>query len=72
MTLPSDRIMATTRAQQSVEDRDVLTRGIMSHLTQINANKEGSTTPFINNLGITKVFKDEDKEEEVSVIDLIR
>ena len=71
MTLPSDRIMATTRAQQSVEDRDVLTRGIMSHLTQINANKEGSTTPFINNLEITEIFKDKDKKKETSVMDFI-
>jgi len=38
---------------------------------QINANKEGSTIPFIDNLEIIKVFKDEDKEEEVSVIDFI-
>jgi len=39
---------------------------------QIDANKEGSTAPLINNLEIIEVFKDEDKEEEVSVIDLIR
>jgi len=38
---------------------------------QINVNKEGSTIPFINNLEITEVFKDEDKEEEASIIDLI-
>jgi len=44
----------------------------MSHLARINANKEGSTALFIDNLEITKVFKDEDKEEEVSVTDLIR
>jgi len=37
----------------------------------MDANKKGSTIPFINNLKITKVFKDKDKEEEVSVIDLI-
>jgi len=37
----------------------------------MNANKEGSTTLFIDNLEITEVFKDEDKEEEVSVMDLI-
>jgi len=37
----------------------------------MNTNKEGSTAPFINNLEIIKVFKDEDKEEEVSVMDLI-
>jgi len=37
----------------------------------MNVNKEGSTAPFINNLEIIEVFKDKDKEEEVSVIDLI-
>jgi len=37
----------------------------------VNANKEDGTVPFINNLEITKVFKDEDKEEEVSVTDFI-
>jgi len=37
----------------------------------MNANKEGSTAPFINNLEIIKVFKDKDKKEEVSVIDFI-
>jgi len=44
----------------------------MSYLAQMDLNKEGSIAPLINNLEITKVFKDEDKEEEVSVIDLIR
>ena len=38
----------------------------------MNANKKDSTAPLINNLEITEVFKDEDKEEEVSVTDLIR
>jgi len=38
----------------------------------MDANKEGNTTPLINNLEIIKVFKDEDKEEEVSVIDFIK
>jgi len=37
----------------------------------MDANKESSTTPFINNLEIIKVFKDKDKEEEVSVMDFI-
>jgi len=41
-------------------------------LAQINANKEGSTAPFIDNLEITEVFEDEDKEEEVSVTDFIK
>jgi len=37
----------------------------------MNINKEGNTVPFINNLKIIKVFKDKDKEEEVSVMDFI-
>jgi len=37
----------------------------------MDANKEGNTTLFINNLEIAEVFKDEDKEEEASVMDLI-
>jgi len=37
----------------------------------MDVNKKDSTAPFINNLEIIKVFKDEDKEEEVSVIDFI-
>ena len=37
----------------------------------MDINKEGSTAPFINNLEIIKVFKDKDKEEGVSVTDLI-
>jgi len=44
----------------------------MSYLAQTNANKEGSTAPLINNLEIIKVFKDEDEEKEVSIMDLIR
>jgi len=44
----------------------------MSYLAQMDTNKESSTTPLINNLEIIEIFKDEDKEEEVSVIDLIR
>jgi len=38
----------------------------------MDANKEGNTAPLIDNLEIIKVFKDEDEEEEVSVMDLIR
>ena len=38
---------------------------------QIDANKEDGTAPFINNLEIIGVFKDKDKMEEASVIDLI-
>jgi len=37
----------------------------------MDANKEGSTIPFINNLEIIEVFKDKDKEEEVSITDFI-
>jgi len=37
----------------------------------MDANKKGSTTPFINNLEIIKVFKDKNKKEEASVTDLI-
>jgi len=37
----------------------------------MDINKEGSITPFINNLEIIEVFKDKDKEEEVSVMDFI-
>jgi len=37
----------------------------------MDANKKGNTAFFINNLEIIKVFKDEDKEEEVSVMDFI-
>jgi len=38
----------------------------------MNANKEGSTIPLINNLEIIEVFKDKDKEEDVSITNLIR
>jgi len=37
----------------------------------MDINKEGSITPFINNLEIIKVFRDKDKEKGVSVIDFI-
>jgi len=37
----------------------------------MDANKESSTVLFIDNLEIIEVFKDEDKEEKVSVTDLI-
>jgi len=37
----------------------------------MDTNKEGSTIFFIKNLEIIKVFKDEDKGEEVSVMDFI-
>jgi len=38
----------------------------------MDANKKGSTAPLIDNLEIIEVFKDKDKEEEVSVTNLIR
>jgi len=38
---------------------------------QMDANKENGTAPFINNLEIIEIFKDKDKEEGASVIDLI-
>jgi len=37
----------------------------------MDANKEGSTVPFIDNLEIIEIFKDEDEEEEASIMDLI-
>jgi len=37
----------------------------------MDINKKGSTTFFINNLEIIKVFKDENKEEGASVMDFI-
>jgi len=37
----------------------------------MDANKKDSIIPFINNLEIIKVFKDEDKEKRVSVMDFI-
>jgi len=40
-------------------------------LAWINANKKDGTAPLINNLEITEVFKDKDREEEASVTDLI-
>ena len=43
----------------------------MSYLAWTDANKEGSTVLFIDNLEIIKVFEDKDEEEEMSVMDLI-
>ena len=37
----------------------------------MDVNKKGSIALFINNLEIIEVFKDENKEEEASVTDLI-
>ena len=38
----------------------------------MDSEKESNTIPLINNLEIIEVFKDKDKEEEVSVINLIK
>jgi len=38
----------------------------------MDVNKKNSTAFFIDNLEITEVFKDEDKEEEANIIDFIR
>jgi len=38
----------------------------------MDTNKEGSTAPLINNLEIIGIFKNEDKEEEASIMDFIR
>ena len=37
----------------------------------MDANKNGSIIPFIDNLEIIKVFKDEDEKEEASVMNFI-
>jgi len=37
----------------------------------MDVNKEDSTAPFINNLEMTEVFKDEDEEEGASIMDFI-
>jgi len=71
MTIPCNSIDATTKAQQCVCGNNRY-RGIISHLAQADANKEGGTVPFINNLEIIEVFKDEDEEEGVSVTDFIK
>ena len=70
MTISYDNINATIRARRCAYGNDCC-RGIMSYLAQTDVNKEGSTTSFINNLEIIGVFKDKDKEEEVSVMDFI-
>jgi len=65
-----DNINATIKARRYACGNDCY-RSIISYLAQTDANKEGSTTPFINNLEIIEIFKDKDKEKEVSVIDFI-
>jgi len=62
--------MATTRVWRYAYGNNHY-RSIISYLAWTNANKKGSTAPFINNLEIIKIFKDKDKEEEASIIDFI-
>jgi len=69
--MPCNSINAITRAQRCACGNDRY-RGIMSYLVWTDANKKGSTVSLIDNLEIIKVFRDEDKEEEASVMDLIR
>jgi len=69
--MPYDSIDTTTRAWRCACGNNYC-GGIISYLVQTNANKKGSTAPFIENLEIIKVFKDKDKEEEVSIIDFIK
>ena len=69
--MPYNNINATTRARRCAYSNNRC-RGIISYLAQTDINKEGSTIPFINNLEIIKVFKDKDKEEEISIINFIR
>jgi len=37
----------------------------------MDANKEDGTVPFINNLKIIEVFRDESEKKEASVMDFI-
>jgi len=69
--MPYNSIDATTKARRCA-CRNNHCGGIISHLAQTNANKEGSTAPLINNLKIIEVFKDKNKEEKASITDLIR
>jgi len=71
MIMPCDNINATTRVRHCAYSNDCC-RGIMSYLARMDANKKSSTALLINNLEIIKIFKDKDKEEEVSIIDFIR
>ena len=70
ITSLSDRIMAITRVQCCAYSNNRY-KDIISHLAQMSANKERDTAPFINELKIQEVFKDKNKEEGASVIDLI-
>jgi len=44
---------------------------IISYLVIIGTNEKGSTAPLINNLKIIEIFKDKDKKEGASIMDLI-
>jgi len=44
---------------------------MISHLVWINKDEEGSTVPFIDNLEIAEIFKDEAEGEEASIMDFI-
>jgi len=68
--MPCNNINAIIKARRCVYGND-LCRDIMSYLVQINEDKEGSTIPLINNLEIIEIFKDKDKEKEISVTDFI-
>ena len=63
--------MAITRVRRCAYSNNRY-RNIISYLAQIDANKEGSIAPLINNLEIIKVFKDKDKDKEVNITDFIR
>jgi len=70
MTSLSNRITATMWARRCAYSNNYY-RGIISYLALTDVNKKGSTIPIIDNLEIIEVFKDENKEEEASVMDLI-
>ena len=70
MTLLSDRIIVTIQVWRCAYSNNRY-KNIISYLVQTDVNKKSSTVFFIDNLEIIKVFKDKDKEEEVSVTDLI-
>jgi len=66
-----NNINATIRARRCAYSNNYC-KGIISYLAQTDVNKEGSTVLFINNLEIIKVFKDKNKEKEVSIMDFIK
>jgi len=70
MTLLDNRINTTVLARRCVCDNEGYL-DIISYLAQTDVNKKGGITPLINNLEMTEVFKDKDKEEEANIIDFI-